>query len=488
MNQYPNDPNLTIHTDPGALEAAFYSLTPPCVPHEPDERLLSAVPRSAEAWRLPRNQRGRGIVVGDDTPILLPMETPPADICDSVANDSRGIYLNVLPNPLIMHTKVGRYLEEWAARLMAARTTEHTLAQDAYGVPMLIGRFDAAMRNDGTLGIYELDDVCSLWGWNSEINPLAEIGCMDMEDQLAADGHPLYLAELFERDDGVDSDVGDMYMIARHTGQAYPAFRQRAYAHCDSLPRMSLSSGIYQRGEVPYDSQASLLFRGRKQAKHFEYYAGKLAAQAITPMMTRDEKLYLARAGLGVAAANVDVALEAGRRIIAENNDHQYVVIKTEGARTEGTAILAGGGTKERGTYSSTQVMRKLGALGAQPCIVQPFYRPPTMAELGLTFSAQDSEVIQSVEHRGHDAGKYTVPGQEHRFSAILRTFVVYNTREKRLMHIGGQWAATPGLIVHGAANSVAGPLYDAGYKPQMQPFHRSAELALDMLATHSAA
>ena len=109
------------------------------------------------------------------------------------------------------------------------------------------------------------------------------------------------------------------------------------------------------------------------------------------------------------------------------------------------------------------------------------------MAQLSLQFKEQDTAVIKSAPHRGPDAGRYTVQGQEDRFKVILRTFVVYLPEEERIVHVGGQWAASPGLIVHGAANSVAGPLYDAGYLPTPRQYHASAEMARRLLEVHDA-
>jgi hypothetical protein len=471
-----------VYNHPAAIEEAFLALKMPTVGLPPGERALMAVPRSSDAWRMPRDSYDNS---SQDSLLLLPMHTPLPDALDYEGSDKRGIYMNVLPSPLILHPSVGPVLESWAERLAAVHPKEHTLAQDKFGVPMLFGRFDAALDEKGNLGIYELDDVCSLWGWNPEINPLAEIGFMDMEDELLKAGHALYLAELYENVMGGPEHSTLRWLMDSRLSKLQPLFTQRTYAHCDRLDRMALPGNSPLPGEVAYDPEAAILFRARRDAALFHRYAGILAAQGVTPMETRDDKTYLANAGLGVLACDLQTALDAGERIIA-NSEHTYVVLKTQGARTEGTAILTGRGSKEAGVYKRAQVERKLGGLAAQPVVLQPFYRPPTMAQVGLQFSGHDAAAIKSVQHRGPDAGRYTVPGQEDRFKVILRTFVVYSPAQKRFIHVGGQWAASPGLMVHGAANSVAGPAYDAGYLPAPHKLYKSARAARQLIEDHS--
>ena len=355
-----------VYRHPEAIEEAFLALEAPTVPLDVGERALWAVPRSADAWRLPCDTAGEG----QDLPVLLPMHTPLPDAFDYEASDKRGIYMNVLPNPLILHVKVGRTLESWAQRLFAARAEEHTLAQDTFGVPMLFGRFDAALDSEGKLGIYELDDVCSLWGWNSEINPLAETGFMDMEDQLLEAGYPLYLIELLENVMDSPEHSTMRWLIDERLSGPQPLFTQRTYAHCDKLPRMALPGDKPLPGEVAHDPQAAVLFRARRNGALFRRYAPLLAPQSVTPAETRDDKTYLANAGLGVLACDLQTALDAGERIIAHNEQHPYVVLKLQGARTESTAILTGRGSKEAGVYKRAQVERKLGKVGAGPVLM----------------------------------------------------------------------------------------------------------------------
>jgi hypothetical protein len=75
------------------------------------------------------------------------------------------------------------------------------------------------------------------------------------------------------------------------------------------------------------------------------------------------------------------------------------------------------------------------------------------------------------------------LPGLEHKFALLFRSFVVYLPEERRLVHVGGMWQATAGRIVHGGAHSVCGPLYVDGLNahPQSQSTQiiKDAELML---------
>jgi hypothetical protein len=423
------------------------------------------------------------------------------------ASYKKNAYLAVLPQPLIMHELVAQEMEQLALRLFQHYPHENSLARREFAVPFMIGRFDAIIDQAGQVQICELDDVCSLWPALPQINPIASSYLTALEDQL---GMPIYTAELFEYADGAHSasplvrqnfaqisfidDNGAekvayvprtssfMMAIQGHNGLHWRPSRktedlpthyfekklQRFYAHNEDHWRGDITDAWLFRNEKRDLDHVALSIRAYRDMKGFDEHLDRFGPRSISMAWHRDEKWPLVPEGLASLAANLDVALEFGRRWETAHPGELLVLKTLHGARTEGTAVYSNKGTKPRGASSERQVRRKFGEAAASPVLVQPYKEPDRLSTAGIAFrGSADAKTIRSVSHIGStQPAQRVLHGFEDRFAMIFRTFVIYLPKDKRLVHIGGLWQATDGRIVHGGSHSVAGPLYVDGLQP----------------------
>jgi hypothetical protein len=380
---------------------------------------------------------------------------------------------------------------------------------------MLIGRFDVIVDKKGNIQICELDDVCSLWPALPKINPIAESYVKTMEDQL---GFPLYTAELFHYDDHPDAasprvrkeycriefydDAGIervayvprktifMMAILQQNGLGWRESQKntdfdttyyedkllRTYLHNEDHWRGDINDAWLLKGERFTLDDVALSVRAYRDMPGFQEHLDRYGPRSITMAWQRDSKWSLVAEGLGVLAANLDVAVAFGKQWQLDHPDELLVFKTLYGARTEGTAIFSSKGTKLKGVSSANQIKKKFKKAANEPIVIQPYKEPDTLKTANVQFVGTtkenednnkiytDRKIFRSVDHLGSKhPGERIIAGMEDHFSMIFRSFVVYLPKEKRLVHIGGMWQATDGRIVHGGSHSVAGPLYIDG-------------------------
>ncbi len=449
-------------------------------------------PRQKGEWRLPANG---GDLQSSDEILCHPTRNfeysqlegrafspdegfHPSMLTPVPGSQSFNAYLNIIPTPVFMHPKVSEIFEQQATVLFNnCYPVENSLARREYDVPMLIARFDDVPDQTGTVQICELDDVPSLWSISQEYNPIVESHIIALEDQM---GLPIHTAELFEVEQADLAGLQSFYTPPGETesyhvptdvfeadGQHYRRAHHQYY-HTEDWWRGSLGGKDYVGPYLKDLDEVALIVRARRHARNFKKCMDKFGPRSITMAWERDSRRPLAKAGLGVLAANLEVALEFSEEYLVEKaHADDRVVIKADGARTECTAIHTIKGTKRPGESSSSSIRRKFekgGYQGSEPVLLQPFKLPPTLAEVGIRFLDSDQVNIKKQPHQNVSTpGETVVPGQEGRFNMIFRNFVVYLPTERRVKHIGGLWQATDGLIVHGGSHSVAGPLYVDG-------------------------
>jgi|GEM_PF-1380869 len=479
-----------------SLRESFEELCYISVELSSSEEAYWTLPRESGVWRLTKDTASRK---ASHELSLLPVRDD---------NYTANAYLAVIPQPIIMHQKVARVLEHYAERFFEHYPIENSLARREYGVPMLLGRFDAIVDKEGNIQICELDDVCSLWPAMSQINPITESYLRVLEDQL---GLPLYTAELFQyADHPLDASPrvrkefaqiwhfdeagrtvtsyiprADTFRLATltqegiswrrsqtdsaKTAEYYERLLKKYYLHNEDHWRGDINDAWLLRGEQLKLQDVALSVRAHRGLPGFQEHMDRYGPQSITMAWERDSKWSLVASGLASIAANLDIAVEFAKQWQAEHPNELLVFKTLHGARTEGTAIFSARGTKLKGVSSANQIERKFGPAATLPIVVQPYKEPDHLARAEIQFIGSeeqaevysDRKVIRSVSHFGSDnPGERVIAGMEHHFAMIFRSFVVYLPKERRLMHIGGMWQATDGRIVHGGGHSVAGPLY----------------------------
>jgi hypothetical protein len=499
------DEAITGHmlTTAAALKREFQKLRRVAADLPSGEMAYKTLTRTASEWRLPVDTPNLGM--GSEELLMLPVRD------EYYTNNA---YLAVVPQPIIMHRQVAKVLEAHAKRFFQHFPEEDSLARREHGVPMLIGRFDVIVDKQGNIQICELDDVCSLWPALPKINPIAETYLRALEDQLRL---PIYTAELFQYTDGAfavsprarkeyarisfydDAGIERVAYIPRTISLEMAILRQngltwresqkitdrdtayyegllrRAYMHNEDHWRGDISDAwLLQRKNLALDDVA-LSVRAYRDMPGFQEHLDRYGSRSISMAWNRDSKWSLVAEKLAVLAADLDTAVEFGK-LWQSDHPSELLVFKTlYGARTEGTAIFSSRGTKQKGVSSAAQIAKKFGSSAQQPIVIQPYKEPDSLAEAGIRFigSPSDNEdngryadrkLIRSVAHIGSpNPGERVLVGQEHHFSMIFRSFVIYLPKEKRLVHVGGMWQATDGRIVHGGSHSVAGPLYIDG-------------------------
>ena len=468
----------------------------------PGEPAYRTLPRSTNTWRLPMDT---GDPRASDRLVMLPVRDE---------YYTRNAYLAVIPQPIVMHRKVAKVLEDYARGMFKHFPEENSLARREHGVPMLIGRFDVIVDKKGDVQICELDDVCSLWPALPTLNPIAETYLHALEDQI---GLPVYTAELYQYHDGPQpvsplvrknfarisffEDDGtervayiprtaslEMAIIAQHglewrrgrssedmSSAYYERLLRRAYLHNEDHWRGDISEAWLLRREKFSLDDVALSVRAFRDMPGFKEHLDNYGRRSITMAWERDSKWSLVAENLAVLATDLDVAVKFGRKWQAEHPDDLLVFKTLYSARTEHTAIFSAKGTKLKGVSSASQIRKKFGADASGPIVIQPYKEPDSLREAGVRFigttdenlddhTYTDRKLIRSVEHIGSASpGERVVAGMENHFAMILRSFVIYLPKEKRLVHVGGIWQATDGRIVHGGAHSVAGPLYIDG-------------------------
>ena len=483
------------------LYEAFSHLTAVRAPLPADESAYWSMPRATNQWRLPRDTKDAS---NSERLLLLPMRSrwykPNA-------------YLAVIPQPIVLHRAVGIVLEDYARRLFEHYEIEDSLARREFGVPMLIGRFDVIVDKTGHIQICELDDVCSLWPALPQLNPIAASYLRELERQL---GMPIYTAELFQYSDGpqqaspklrkafaritfADGPDGEQRIayIPRTDSFEFYVLDQEGLKHARSQKVGARTKGFYKdlairhylhnedhwRGDILEAwlnkkeqrdlDEVALSIRAFRDAQGFSEHLDYYGRRSITMAWNRDSKWPLVAERLAVLAPNLKTAFAFAAQWQTDHPSDLSVFKALHGARTEHTAIFSKRGTKQKGTSSASQIMRKFGKAAEGPIVVQPYKECDSLRAAGITFIGSlednnmrpetytDRNVIRSVQHLGSQIpGESVLAGCEDRFAMLFRSFVVYLPQEKRLIHIGGMWQATDGRIVHGGSHSVAGPLY----------------------------
>lgn len=457
------------------------------------------IPRSSSEWRLANDDYD----CSGEGPLMLPMRYDIEQFRDPdlaryvkyrTANPPANAYMTVMPQPSVMHEARASDYTGYAKSMLEHYAHENSLARK-HGMPMLLMRFDSIDDKFGNGQIAELDDVNSLWSRLRIVNPIAASYLDAMESQL---GMPIHSVELFDRPHSWQSDgVAFSVDVTQQPDEKIKLLTDWSYLHDDDWWRGNIHDINTQVDymtehckELDTD-EVALIVRARRQNPKFKEFMDTYGERSITMAWERDDKWPLVATGLGILAANVEVALKFAAEHVQRYPKENLVLKTRHGARTEGVAPTKAVGQREQGVFSPAQIRNKFGRAGAadEPVIIQRCKRPPTLAEDNFTFRDGDQAVIRSVRHRSHgrdyEPGKRAVPGQENRIKRINRHYVVYLPKEKRLLAIGGWWWASEGLIVHGSSNSFCGPLYIAGL--QAHPNHRTqdTERAEQMLASY---
>ena len=344
-----------------------------------------------------------------------------------------GMFINFHPQNIELSQATADTLEALMRQWFSHYPIEPTLARTRYNTPMLITRADFTLDpTSGELGLCEFDDVPTALNLLQTVNPVAG---SYIQAVAAALDRPLYSAFLPE------------------AGYTYP--------HDEGLWLPTAN------GHDP--STLAVIPRGRRLAPGFAKFIEVWGPSSIVAGAERDNKGPLVAMKLGVLAANSAVALQAGGNLMAE----QPVVLKgLRSSRTEAAGVLATGRHKIRGASSVGQLTRKLEAAGIdptanEPIVMQPFHRPPTMAELGLTFDPRDQTTLASFgTHSRHSTeSDLAKPGNEAKYHVLCRVYgVVIPGLGPKI--IGGFWLARPNAaIIHGASDSLSGTITIQGLK-----------------------
>lgn len=459
--------------------------------HLPENEYATwTIPRSSTEWRIASDDVDN-YKVGE--PLMLPMRYDIEQFRNPelsryvkyrATSPPPNAYMTVLPQPSVMHEARARDYIGYTKSMLKHYALENSLAR-RYGVPMLLMRFDSVDDKFGNGQIAELDDVNSLWSRLRIVNPIAASYLDAMESQL---GMPIYSVELFDHPHSWQSKGFTYEVDVRQPGNNIKLLADWSYLHDDDWWRGNVHDINTQIDYMAKHckslnvDEVALIIRARRQNPKFKDFMDTYGKRSITMAWERDDKWPLVAASLGALAANVEVALEFVAEYIKAYPQENLVLKARYGARTERVAITKAVGQREQGVFSHEQIRRKFERAGAanESVIIQPFKRPPTLAEDGFTFQDGDQAAIRSVQHishgRNYEPGKRAAPGQEGKIKRINRHYVVYLPKEERLVPIGGWWWASEGFIVHGSSNSFCGPLYIAGL--QAHPSHRNQDTA----------
>jgi hypothetical protein len=464
LKKYQADISAHIRNNPTTLCKEFEALKHTHVVLPVNEPAYWALPRTRNEWRLPTDR----VEASHNELLLLPVRD------DRYVSNA---YLAVIPQPIILHQKVAKVLEDYAMRLFQHYPEENSLARREHGVPMLIGRFDVIVDKKGDIQICELDDVCSLWPVLPKINPIAESYLQELEQQLSLN---IYTAELFHYADGpfAASPFVRGEIDQKNTNKDaiyYEKLLQRLYLHNEDHWRGDINDAWIIKKERFLLEDVALSVRAYRDMPGFKEHLDRYGPRSITMAWERDSKWSLIAENLAVLAANLDIAVTFGKQWQADHPNDLLVFKTLYSARTEHTAIFSSRGTKLKGVSSATQIVHKFGKDADNPIVIQPYKEPDSLADAEIQFIGTEKENIddttyadrkriRSVIHVGSPTpGERVIAGMESHFAMIFRSFVIYLPKEKRLLHVGGMWQATDGRIVHGGAHSVAGPLYIDG-------------------------
>jgi len=473
--------NISAHicSNPTVLRKEFEALKHVRVALSVNELAYWTLPRSRNDWRLPIDRTNTQC----NELLLLPVRNE-----RYISN----AYLAVIPQPIIMHRKIAKLLEDYAVSFFQHYPEENSLARREHGVPMLIGRFDVIVDKKGNIQICELDDVCSLWPALPKINPIAESYLRELERQISL---PIYTAELFQYADGpfaaspfVRYETYQRDARDARDASYYEKLLQRVYLHNEDYWRGDINDAWLIKKERFLLEDVALSVRAYRDMPGFKEHLDRYGTRSITMAWERDSKWPLVAENLAVLAANLDIAITFRKQWEADHPNDLLVFKSLYSARTEHTAIFSNRGTKLKGVSSASQIRHKFGNDADGPIVIQPYKEPDNLAEAGIQFIGTEEENkddktytdrkrIRSVNHIGSThPGERIVAGLESHFAMIFRSFVIYLPKEKRIVHVGGMWQATDGRIVHGGAHSLAGPLYIDGLMGHMNS-NRSASL-----------
>ncbi len=344
--------------------------------------------------------------------------------------ESAGIFMNYHPQVMEISAETQQVLEGAMAEWYGHYPYEPTYAQEHFGVPMLLTRFDGTISPTGELGLCEFDDVPTGFNALGDINPTAR---SYVDGMVAALDEPLHSVQLDEE------------------GYVYP--------HDDDawLPSLQASSS----------PSAPVIPRARRTAPGFDAFLDEYGPRSVVAAWQRDHKGPLIAMGLGALAANLDTVLELAEGVKAE---HPLFMKGLRSSRTEAAAVIASNKWRIKGNSSPGQVRRKFEAAGIAadedfPIVVQPFHRPPTMAELGLTFHEKDSSTLAAYQQdaRNSNGSELAQPGNEDKYHVLSRIYGVYAPGMGHKI-VGGFWMARPNAaIIHGSSDALVGTLNVAG-------------------------
>jgi hypothetical protein len=379
-----------------------------------------------------------------------------------VEGDERGAVMNYHPQPMILHPNVARHIERSVRDWFTGLRLERNRAAELVGTQMIYGRSDMFGNR---MRITENDGSASLMAILPSYNPIAHSHLQNLWRQLDERGFPIHLVE-----------HKDMVVNGRRT-------RSR-YRHLDHMgfPELDEEKDHHLRKRV------TAITRAKTTDPKFDDYLRAWGPSGVFLGRQRDDKDPIVGMGQAALAANRDLAIEAAQKIITSKwlPDTAVVLCSIEDSRTERIAVLVNKGTKQPGESSEKQVKAKLPA--DMLTLVIPFEQPTTMADHGLEFWQDDSDIVtKGHEDMAESAGRHLRPGGEDKFNLDWRIFwgiepeknsARRNRMNSRQIHVsvyGGIYQANRG-IVHGTPETITGGAYILGLEGN-RSMPRTAEI-----------
>ncbi len=373
-------------------------------------------------------------------PVLRVEDCSDEPLRQVAVQESEGVYFIHHPQSIEISHGTTAKLESLMDQWFAHYPLDDTLAQRQHGVPTLITRLDGMINPHGRIGLCEFED--SPVGYQallSELNPEAFSYVEALRDSLS---QPL----------------------------ASVVHPEAGYTHVhddDWLPPLDPHAESDGWAVIP---------RGRRIAPGFHKFIERWNTNSIIAGRTCDHKGPLIPMQHGVLTEGPAVALELADRLWR----HQSVVLKAlHSSRSEAMAVIEARGQKIPGALNTRQAARKfvnagIGSESTAPIVVQPYFRPPTMAELGLQLRPHDAEVMAGFKTKDRHANgaNYAVPGNEQQYSVLSRIYAVFVPELGRNKIVGGVWMARPknAATIHGTSDTLSGRITVEGLEAYRQP------------------
>lgn len=347
-------------------------------------------------------------------------------------SEEHGIYMNMHPQTLTLSPETTVQLEQMMHDWFRHYPIEPSYARAKFDSPMLLTRFDGTITPDGQIGLCEYDDVPTGFNALKSINPIAASWAQKVADSLGETLHSTFLPE---------------------TDYEYP--------HDDH--RWLPSTNGHHIPGVP------VIPRARRVAPGFDEFMDMWGDQSIVGAWERDNKGPLIGMKLGALAASPAVAIELADKF---KSDKPIFMKALSSSRTEAAGVVASNKWRKEipGSGSVGQIVSKLGRAGIaldadMPMVLQPFHRPPTMAEIGLSFRENDADTVRAFSEnmRNFTGADLMTPGNEHRYHVLSRIYGAYVPGEGHKI-VGGFWMARPNAaIIHGSSDAIAGAVLVKG-------------------------